>query len=75
MKASDSSDICPLCTGTHPSWMCVDHLERGELLDEIYKLRKTLLTIKPNDNKNEDQTSPLLGHRRRKSDYRFGRRI
>ena len=46
---------CELCTGTHPSWMCVDHLERGELLDEIYKLRKTLLEIKPMATKKPDK--------------------
>ena len=51
-KAELVEPICELCTGTHPSWMCVDHLKRGALLEEIYKLRKTLLAIKPNEKPN-----------------------
>ncbi len=37
--------LCPLCTGDHPGWMCVDHLRRDALIDEVYKLRKTLISL------------------------------
>ena len=44
--------ICPLCTGDHPGWMCVDHLRRDALLDEVYKLRKTLISLAKTPPKN-----------------------